>query len=188
MEPQTLPKQVRKRIAYYYRLIASEPDFKDAKRSAEYCMNKHNEYEESGGDGDLLPLRAFYTTSIISYCRPFNSAGQSNVGKVVSLDFENINKDNRISLEVHEYILHCRNKMLAHTDVGELGLEPYVATDLPGGMVIPLSNDPLAPFTAEYTMKTLDHFAGVYEWCVQARYNLEQTVKQYLPKAPFLNE
>ena len=186
MELQNLSKQVRRRIAYYYRLIASEPDFKDAKRCAEYCMAKHKEYEESGGD--LLPLRAFYTTSVISYCRPFNSAGQSNVGRVVSLDFKNINKDNRISLEIHEYILHCRNKMLAHTDAEELNLEPYVATDIPGDMVIPLSNDILAPFTAEYTMKVFDHFAGVYEWCVQTRFNLEQTVKRYLPKAPLVDE
>lgn len=157
----------------------SYSDFKHAYRCAQYCLIQHNELEANGGD-DLI-LRALYCSMVVSYYRPFNSKGMSNIGGVPPLSNELENLLSKEELEIHKYLRWCRNKHLAHSDAEAIALAPFVAADLPGGLVVPIKEDALAPFTKEYTELVLKFIEKVYHWSVEERYRIEAEIKPWLP-------
>lgn len=172
-------KDERRKLTYFYRLVMSYSDFKHAYRCAQYSLAQHSELEENGGD-DLI-LRALYCSMVVSYSRPFNSSGKSNVGNIPPLTNELEALLSKEELGIHKYLRRCRNKYLAHSDAKAINPEPFVATDLPGELVIPSKIDALAPFTKEYTESVLKLLKKVYHWSVEERYRIEPEIKAWLP-------
>jgi len=179
-----ISKAERKKLALYYRMIMSYSDFKHAYRCAQYSIQQHDELEKNGGD-DLI-LRALYCSMVVSYSRPFNSTGASHIGRIPSLtpDIESIYSSEEI--EVHKYLMWCRNKLLAHTDAEAIDPAPFVATDLPESIVIADKVDALAPFSREYTECVLRLTEKAYHWSVEERYRLEPEIEQWLPREAWM--
>lgn len=157
----------------------SYSDFKHAYRCAQYSLAQHAELENNGGD-DLI-LRALYCSMVVSYSRPFNSSGESNVGIVPPLTNELEVLLSTEELEIHKHLRWCRNKYLAHSDANAIDPEPFVAADLPNKFVIPIKDDALAPFTKEYTELVLRLMEKVFHWVVEERYRIEPEIKAWLP-------
>lgn len=143
-------------------------------------MDEHERLTKDGGD-DLI-LRALYCSMVVSYSRPFNSSGTSRIGKIPPLSVDDIPILSGEELEIHEYLLLCRNKFLAHSDAETIDPDPFVATDLPGNLVIPEKNDSLAPFTQEYTAQVLALTEKAYHFSVEDRVRLESEIEQWLPR------
>jgi DNA topoisomerase VI subunit B len=118
---------------------------------------------------------------VVSYSRPFNSSGESNVGSVPPLTNELEAILSEEELEIHKYLRWCRNKYLAHSDAKAVDPMPFVATDLPNNIVIPSKVDALAPFTKEYTESVLRLMEKVYHWSVEERHRIEPEIKNWLP-------
>lgn len=173
-----------RKLRFYYRLILSYGDFKHAYRCAQYLMAEHESFAKSGGD-DLL-LKALYCSMVVSYARPFNSTGVSRIGRIPPLSTEIDSLYSEEEIEVHRYVLRCRNKLLAHSDAEVIDPDPFVATDLPNNFVIPETNDALAPFTQEYTAKVLCISEKAYHWSVEERLRLEPGIKHLLSRKAFL--
>ena len=189
MNIQNLSKSEKKRISFYYRLAMSVKDFKYAKRSAEHLILQQEIYDENLGNGDYLPKYAFYTSLIVSYCRPFNSYGKSNIGKIPPLDVKELSFLNEKGQENHNYLMTCRNKLIAHTDAEVVDLDPFVATDLPGNNVVLNGNGgTLSPFTKKYTKEILCHIEDVHAWSAQTLYDREKEVKKHFSVGEYLDE
>ncbi len=167
-------------LQLYLRLVLSYKDFKHAKRCCEYLVAEHAALVERGGDD--LTLRALYCYMIVSYARPFNSFWTSRLGRVPPLRDEYLSMLTPDDLELHKYILWCRNKLIAHADAEAVDPLPYVATDLPGDMVIPETNDSLAPFTLEVTQKVLVLLENALRWAVLLRRELEPQILHLLER------
>lgn len=170
-------------LPLYLRLVLSYKDFKHAKRCCEYLVTQHAALEKHGGDD--LTARALYCSMIVSYARPFNSSGTSRLGRVPPLRDEYLSTLAPEDLELHRYILWCRNKLIAHNDAEAVDPLPYVATDLPGDIVIPETNDSLAPFTLEATRHVLVLFENALHWAVLLRRDLEPQILHLLERRPF---
>ena len=160
----------------------SYSDFKHAHRCALYSLDQDDELEKSGGD-DLI-LRALYCSLVVSYSRPFNSTGTSMIGRIPPLETEIDPLYSPDEIDIHRYLLHCRNKLVAHSDAEVIDPAPFVATDLPQEIVVPEKLDALAPFTREYTERVCLVTEKAYHWCVEERHRLEPEIVQWLPKRP----
>jgi len=174
-----LSKDERRKLTYFYRLVMSYSDFKHAYRCAQYSLAQHDELEANGGD-DLI-LRALCCSMVVSYSRPFNSSGTSNIGSVPPLTNELEASLSEEEIEIHKYLRWCRNKYLAHSDAEAIAPAPFVATDLPSKLVIPSKVDALAPFTREYTQAILRLLEKTYHWSVEERHRIEPEIKAWLP-------
>jgi hypothetical protein len=177
-------KADKQNLQLYLRLILSYGDFKHSYRCAQYLLDQHDIYAKEGGD-DLL-LRALYSSLVVAYARPFNSYGSSRFGRVPALAKEIHEVLSAEELTVHDYILHCRNKLIAHTDAEAIDVTPFVATDLPNEMVVPSQLDALAPFTKEFTEVVLALTEKCWHWCVERRHSLEPLVKHLLERRAFV--
>jgi len=178
MRDGAICKADRRNLQLYLRLILSYADFKQAYRSAQYLLDQHDVYAREGGDDFLL--QALYCSLVVAYARPFNSDGSSRLGRVPRLTKELFQVLSAEEVTVHDHILHCRNKLIAHTDAEAVDLVPFVATDLPNEMVIPVKNDALAPFTREFTEVVLALTEKSHRWCVERRLHLEPLVRHLL--------
>jgi hypothetical protein len=173
-------KGEKKALRLYIRLTLSYGDFKHAYRASQYLSAQHEVFAREGGD-DLL-LRALYSSLVVSYARPFNSTGASRYGRIPALCRELHAEFTGDDLEVHEYILYCRNKLIAHTDAEVADPDVYVATDLPRNFVVPERNDALAPFSADFTAKVLRLTEKAYHWSVTERHRLEPEILHLLER------
>jgi hypothetical protein len=183
-----LPDLIRRRaepkdLRLYYRLILSYSDFKHAYRCAQYSMSVHGTPKTAGEDS--LLLEALYCSMVVSYARPFNSRGTSRIGRIPPLGNGLLPSYSPEDIEVHKYVLVCRNKLLAHSDARAIDPYPFVAIDLPNDMVVPEKNDGLAPFIPEYTAKVLGIAEKAFHWCIEERRRLEPTIKHLLPRKAF---
>lgn len=183
MAADEISKAQKNKLAIYYRLLMAHSDFKHAYRCAQYSIQEHEKLAEEGVD-DLI-LRALYSSMVVSYSRPFNSTGVSQIGKIPALTFEVQRIYSAEEAEIHKYIIWCRNKLVAHSDAEAIDPAPFVATDLEQGLVVPEKNDALAPFTHEYTQSVLRLTEKAYHWSVEERHHLEPTVKKCLPQNAF---
>ena len=174
----------RRNRQLYLRLILSYTDFKHAYRSAQYLLAQHDVYEREGGDDFLL--RALCCSLVVAYARPFNSGGSSRFGRVPRLTKELFEVLSAEEVTVHDHILHCRNKLIAHTDAEAVDVVPFVATDLPNEMVIPAQNDALAPFTRDFTEAVLALTEKSHRWCVERRHHLEPLVRHLWERRSFV--
>ena len=180
-------KDENRLLRKYYRLILSYPDFKHAVLCAkeyiskETIIHKHEKYALE---------RAVYCSMIVAYSRPFNSQGivNSSLGKIPFLEPDLNNLLTEKEKEIHDYVIFCRNSLVAHSDAEILNLDPFDATDLPGDMVVPLKRDGLAPFTEQYTMEFLALAEKMMHWSVEERERLEPTVKPLLRSGEYMKE
>lgn len=172
-----------KALRFYIRLTLSYGDFKHAYRASQHLLAQHETFAKESGD-DLI-LRALYSSLVVAYARPFNSSGSSRYGRIPPLEKELHATLSAEELEVHRYLLHCRNRLIAHTDANAADPDVFVATDLPKEMVIPMRNDTLAPFTAEFTSVVLGLTEKVYRWSVTERYRVEPKVIHLLERREF---
>jgi hypothetical protein len=170
----------REALRFYIRLTLSYGDFKHAYRASQHLLAQHEDFAKVGGD-DLV-LRALYSSLVVAYARPFNSSGSSRYGRIPPLEKELYGVLSEEELGVHHYLLHCRNRLVAHTDANAADPDVFVATDLPKAMVIPMRNDTLAPFTAEFTSIVLKLTEKVYRWSVTERYRVEPKVVHLLER------
>lgn len=171
-------KAEMKKLRFYYRLIMAYSDFKHAFRCSEYMLSEHDDIQKNGGDE--LPLRAFYCSSVVSYSRPFNSSAVTSIGKIRPIDKEIEAVYSKEELETHNYIINCRNTMLAHSDASEIDPEPVVSEFPSGDLVFPLTSDRLAPFTKEYTLEARQLYEKALTWSVEERMRLEKEVSHLL--------
>jgi hypothetical protein len=88
--------------------------------------------------------------------------------------------------QIHDYLLLCRNKLVAHTDAAFADLEPIVAIDLPQTLVVPLRNDTLAPFTPEYSARVGAISEKLWTWTVEERHRTEPGIKPMLRESRYL--
>ncbi|ACK48820.1 hypothetical protein Sbal223_4360 (plasmid) [Shewanella baltica OS223] len=179
MDITGLSEEEKGKLAYFYRLVMSYSDFKHAHRCAMYSLEQHEQLEKKGGD-DLI-LRALYCSMVVSYSRPFNSYGKSNIGEIPPLKNEIESAFTEQELKAHKYLRWCRNKYLAHSDAKEIALTPFVTSDLSNKLVMPSKVDALAPFTREYTELVLELLEKTYRWCVEERHRIEPEIVAWLP-------
>lgn len=179
-------KAEKRALRLYLRLLMSYSDFKHAYRGTQRLIAEYDSGAYKSGDDFLL--RAIYSSIVVSYSRPFNSAGTSRVGRIPALDKELLPIYSTEEVEVHEYVLYCRNKLIAHTDAEVVDPEAFVATDMPRDMVIPQTNDALAPFTREYTLKVRDMSEKAYHWSVEERMRLEPRVIHLLERRAWVRQ
>lgn len=176
---ENLTSEERGRLRLYFRLVLSYKDFKHALKCAEWLISQGDDYIPQ----DELAKTAHYCSMVVSYARPFNSGGTSEHGRVPRLTLESLPNVTSKDLEIHRYVLLCRNEMVAHTDAEALDLETVIATDMPGEHVVPLVNDALAPFVASYTRE----FASLAErwlvWVVEERFRVEPMVLPFLKRS-----
>ena len=173
-------KAERRSVKLLHRLILSYGDFKHAHRASLYLIDEHEKYEREGGD-DLI-LRALYSSLVVAYARPFNSGGTSRVGRLPPLGDEYRAILTIEELQVHDYVLYCRNKLVAHTDAEASDPDAFVATDLPREMVIPVRNDSMAPFTLAFTREVSVLTEKAYRWSVEERMRVEPEVRHLLER------
>ena len=159
-------------LQHYYRVVLSYSDFKHALRCAERLLQFGDDYNP---EMETLET-ALYCSMVVAYSRPFNSGGISNIGKVPRLTNEVLSYLTKEEKEIHNYILLCRNKLIAHTDAQFLDLEPVIATDMPNNCVVPLKNDALAPFTESYTNDFAKLCEKLVTWVVEERATIEPKV------------
>lgn len=183
MNAPPISPEDRRRLRLYLRLVLSYKDFKHAKRCGQYLLAEHVALAEQSGDD--LKLRALYCSMVISCARPFNSAGTSRLGRVPPLGDEFRSTLPEADAAFHDYVLWCRNKLIGHTDAEAVDPLPYFATDLPGDMVIPETNDALAPFTPEASEAALRLATAAFNWAVLERRTLELQVLHLLERRPF---
>ena len=176
-------KAERSQLRLYYRFIFSYSDFNHAFRCAQYLQAEHETFEANGGD-DLL-LRALYSSLVVSYARPFNSTGASGIGRIPSLSRNILGIFSESEREVHDYILLCRNKLIAHSDAQAIDPAPFVATDLAVPLVIPEKEDALAPFTKKYIAQVLAVTEKAHRWNVEERHRLEPQIEHLLERRAF---
>jgi hypothetical protein len=87
--------------------------------------------------------------------------------------------------KIHEYLLFCRNKLIAHTDAEFADLDPILAFDMPGQLVIPLRNDSMAPFTPEYSAEVAKVCEKLWHWTVEERDRIEPDILPMLKRAKY---
>jgi len=156
----------------YYRIVLSYSDFKHAWLCAQRLLQFGDDYNP-----EMATLvTALYCSMVVSYARPFNSGGNSNIGKVPGLTSEVLSSLTKEEKEIHNYILLCRNKLIAHTDAQFLDLEPVIATDMPDNLVVPLKKDALASFTESYTNEVEKLCEKLLTWVVEERATIEPKV------------
>lgn len=163
----------------YYRILLSYGDFKHAFM----CAKALSHFDEERLPEAETEHRAVYCSLVVAYSRPFNSSGGSRIGKIppLSSNVLDILEDNERG--IHHYILLCRNKLIAHTDAQFADLEPIVASDMPGEMVVPLRNDSMAPFTAEYAAQVARVCEKLWTWSVEERHSIEPDIIPSLRQA-----
>ncbi len=166
-------------IKHYYRIVLSYPDFKHAWRCAQNILQFDHGYNP---ETDTLET-ALYCSMVVAYARPFNSAGTSRVGRVPRLTEEILKTLTLEEKKIHNYMLLCRNKLVAHSDAEYLDLEPIVATDISSEFVVPLKNDGLAPFTKSYTAEVSQLCEKLVTWAIQERAAVEPKVLPHLRKS-----
>lgn len=169
----------KKLLQRYYRVVLSYVDLKHALLSAQQLLKLGNDYEP---ENNVLKT-ALYCSMIVAYARPFNSGGQSNIGNIPVLGQEMINLLSKSEKEIHKYCLLCRNKMIAHTDANYVNLDPFLAINIPGDIVVPLKNDALAPFTVSYTQDFKKLCKKQVEWVVNERMKIEPEILSLLRKS-----
>jgi hypothetical protein len=184
MSSQNLGKEQGRKLRLYYRLILSYPDFKHAFRCAERLADVERICSAHCNGDDLLE-RALYSSMIVSYARPFNSQGNSRIGRIPPLCNEITSFLTPDEIELHKYVLVCRNKLVAHSDAEAIDLDPFVAVDLPNNFVVPEKNDALAPFTLEYVVKFMDVSKKAWQWSIEERHRLEKDVVPFLSRRVF---
>jgi hypothetical protein len=175
----------QERLMRYMRLLLSARDFKHAFRCGEGLVSEHEAYA-ARRDGNDLVLRALYCSHVVAYSRPFNSTGRTRFGVVPPLGGEFRATLSEPEAELHDHILVCRNRLVAHSDAAAADPLPYVATDLPGQMVVPEMNDSLAPFTAEASIRARDLAQKARIWSIYERRDLEPQIVHLLERRRFL--
>ena len=168
-----------KLLQHYYRVVFSYSDFKHAWRCGQQLVQFGDGYNP---ETETLEA-ALYCSMVVAYARPFNSGGKSNIGKVPNLTNEILKCLTAGEKVMHDYILRCRNKFIAHTDAEFLELEPIVATDLPNNLVVPLMNDALAPFKKTYTEDFVKLCDKLVTWVVLERAKTESKVLPLLRRS-----
>ncbi len=184
MTSASLDPEARKLLKRYYRYVLSYKDFKHARLCASHLAG----YGDTSSPETHAIEEALYCSMVVAYSRPFNSAGTSKIGKIPSLENEVRAQLTEEEFELHEYVLLCRNKLIAHTDAEYLDLDPYIADDLPDNLVIPLVNDALAPFTQAYTLKFEKLCEKLVTWVVETRAEIEPLVLPYLRSSNFIEK
>jgi hypothetical protein len=185
MNVPRLPAADQERLMRYMRLLLSARDFKHAFRCGEALVSEHVAFAARGGGDDLL-LRALYCSLVVAYSRPFNSTGRTRFGVVPPLGEEFPATLAVPEKDLHDHILVCRNRLVAHSDAAAADPLPYVATDLPGEIVIPEMNDSLAPFTAEASARARDLAQKARTWSIYERRDLEPQIVHLLERRRLL--
>jgi hypothetical protein len=168
----------------YYRVLLSYGDFKHALRCAHLLLA---EYESPSAEAHTVES-ALYSSMIVSYSRPFNSGGISNIGKIPRLGENYLRCLSGRQLEIHDYVLLCRNKLVGHSDAEHLDLDPFIPTDLPLTSPVPLKNDALAPFNASYTIEFRELCDKAVKWAVETPIAMEKVVAPHIRKAGWYEE
>lgn len=160
----------------YSRLVLSYPDFKHAL----LCAREFAQFPDGYNPETATLEAALYSSMVVAYSRPFNSSGAGRNGKVPGLTVEMVGVLSEEARKVHEYVLLCRNKLIAHTDAEFADFDPFVADDLPGHMVVPLKNDTLAPFTKSFNSQFIVLCENMVTWVVEERHRLEPQIMPLL--------
>jgi len=171
-------------MKHYYRILLSYSDIKHATLCSRKLVSLNDEPLSLNGD-DLIE-RALYGSMVVSYARPFNSSGKSEIGPIDRLSSDSLTFLSKEEMQLHKYMLLCRNKYIAHSDAEYLALSPFVANDLPNEMVVPEKNDGMAPFTLEYTKQVNSLCEKLLNWVVMERHKIEDNVKPFLPRRNYM--
>lgn len=102
------------------RLILSYADFKHAKIASSIILTEqlHDKYPSES----YVILEALNCSMIVAYCRPF-SGNDSSVPDLPGRLPRCLSSDER---EIHDLVMHDRNKALDHSDADALRVEPVI--------------------------------------------------------------
>ncbi|AGH44483.1 hypothetical protein [Paraglaciecola psychrophila] len=173
--------ELKNTFQYYYRVLLSYSDFKHAERCAKRLVEFGDTYIP---ENETLEA-ALYSSMLVSYSRPFNSGGNSQVGNIPRLTKNIIKSLTRKEQKLHNYILLLRNKLIAHSDAEFINLDPVVAIDISKDFIVPIKNDPLAPFNESYNRECLSLCEKLIVWALEERAAIEPRVIPHLKKVNF---
>ncbi len=108
------------------RLMLSGRDFQQALSAATFL---YDEMDDARGLADLRRLRCFETNMVVSYARPFSQAH----GTVKPLKLSDLKLEMKAGWqEMHERLIHLRNKLFAHSDADIVPMSVTVLNTIMG--------------------------------------------------------
>lgn len=140
-----LSAELERKMRQYKRVLLSYADFKHAKLASSYVLEQR--LHEKCRQESCVILEAMNCSMIVAYCRPFSGNDRS----APDLSERLLKILTSAEREMHKTVMWDRNKVLAHSDLDALNLEPVRWQVAEQEMILPIKNWGLAPLTEEAT-------------------------------------